>query len=142
MQHSRNIFVFVILFSVSIIGNAQKIELKKEKVLLDGKEIMKYNIVSWGSFELHLYSLETNKEVVFINKNNNETPKYYEDDFTQIKFLQLGKGVETKLDKPIKKYVQWLFDNEVIDKDGNVSADKVDLFIKNYDEKITPRTIR
>lgn len=138
----KNIPILIILTFVSIICNAQKIDLKKGKVLLDGKEIMNYKIVLWGAYELHLYSLETNKEIIFINKNDNESPKNYDDDFTQIKFLQLGTGLETKLDKSWKKYIQWLYENDVIDSAGTISSEKADLFVKNYDEKITARTIR
>jgi hypothetical protein len=77
-----------------------------------------------------------------ISRRDNETPKFYDDDYVQIKFLQLGKNLEVKTDRPWKKFIQWLLENEAIDNAGNISEPKVDLLIKNFDEHITSRTIR
>ena len=78
---------------------AQTVDLKKDEVFLDDKKIFNYKIVSWGVYELHLSSIETNKEVIMISRRDNETPKFYDDDFVQIKFLQLGKSLELKSTK-------------------------------------------
>ncbi len=141
-MHSKSFLFTIILFcSVSILF-AQTVELKKDEVLLDDKKIFNYKIVSWSVYELHLSSIETNKEVIMISRRDNETPKFYDDDYVQIKFLQLGKSLEVKTDRPWKKFIQWLLENEAIDNAGNISEPKVDLLIKNFDEHITSRTIR
>ena len=134
-------FTIALLIS-TVTSFSQEIKLKSGKVLLDGKEILSYERQDWGDMEIHFYSLETKDEVLYMKKNSNETPKYYEDDFTQIRFLLFGKLLETKIDKPQKKLVEWLFQNKVLDNTGHFNEEKVDLFIKNYDEKITARTIR
>ena len=77
-----------------------------------------------------------------MKKNSNETPKYYEDDFTQIRFLTFGKLLETKINKSWTNLLEWLVQNKVIDNTGKLNEEKVDLIIKNYDENITERTIR
>ncbi len=141
-MHSKSfLFTIILFFSVSILF-AQTVELKKDEVLLDDKKIFNYKIVSWSVYELHLSSIETNKEVIMISRRDNETPKFYDDDYVQIKFLQLGKSLEVKTDRPWKKFIQWLLENEAIDNAGNISEPKVDLLIKNFDEHITSRTIR
>jgi hypothetical protein len=141
-MHSKSfLFTIILFFSVSILF-AQTVELKKDEVLLDDKKIFNYKIVSWSVYELHLSSIETNKEVIMISRRDNETPKFYDDDYVQIKFLQLGKNLEVKTDRPWKKFIQWLLENEAIDNAGNISEPKVDLLIKNFDEHITSRTIR
>lgn len=95
--------------------------MKKDEVLLDDKKIFNYKIVSWGVYELHLSSIETNKEVIMISRRDNETPKFYDDDYVQIKFLQFGKSLEMKTDRTWKKFILWLLENEAIDKTGNIS---------------------
>ncbi|MDM1061141.1 hypothetical protein HXZ62_00975 [Empedobacter falsenii] len=121
---------------------SQEINLKKGKVLLDGKEILSYERQNSGDLEIHLYNLETKDEVLYMKKNSNETPKYYEDDFTQIRFLTFGKLLETKINKSWTNLLEWLVQNKVIDNTGKLNEEKVDLIIKNYDENITERTIR
>jgi hypothetical protein len=141
-MHSKSfLFTIILFFSVSLLF-AQTVELKNDEVLLDGKKIFNYKIVSWSVYELHLSSIETNKEVIMISRRDNETPKFYDDDYVQIKFLQLGKSLEMKTDRPWKKFILWLLENEAIDNAGNISEPKVDLLIKNFDEHITSRTIR
>ena len=141
MNSKSFLFTIILFFSVSILF-AQTVELKKDEVLLDDKKIFNYKIVSWSVYELHLSSIETNKEVIMISRRDNETPKFYDDDYVQIKFLQLDKNLEVKTDRPWKKFIQWLLENEAIDNAGNISEPKVDLLIKNFDEHITSRTIR
>ena len=141
MNSKSFLFTIILFFSVSLLF-AQTVELKNDEVLLDGKKIFNYKIVSWSVYELHLSSIETNKEVIMISRRDNETPKFYDDDYVQIKFLQLGKNLEVKTDRPWKKFIQWLLENEAIDNAGNISEPKVDLLIKNFDEHITSRTIR
>lgn len=141
MNSKSLLFSIILFFSASLLF-AQTVDLKKDEVLLDDKKIFNYKIVSWGVYELHLSSIETNKEVIMISRRDNETPKFYDDDFVQIKFLQLGKSLEMKTDRTWKKFILWLLENEVIDKTGNISEPKVDLLIKNFDEHITSRTIR
>ena len=141
MNSKSFLFTIILFFSVSLLF-AQTVELKNDEVLLDGKKIFNYKIVSWSVYELHLSSIETNKEVIMISRRDNETPKFYDDDYVQIKFLQLGKSLEVKTDRPWKKFIQWLLENEAIDNAGNISEPKVDLLIKNFDEHITSRTIR
>jgi hypothetical protein len=134
---------FTIAFLISNITSfSQEIKLKDGKVLIDGKEILSYERQNWGDMEIHFYNLGTKDEVLYMKKNSNETRTYYEDDFTQIRFLTFGKSLETKIDKSWKKFVEWLFQNKVLDDKGQFNEEKVDLFIKNYDEKITARTIR
>ena len=64
------------------------------------------------------------------------------DDFIKIKFLDIGKKLEFKFPKTLKGIVKWLVQKKIITLDGEINYDKVDLFIENYDENITNRTIR
>ncbi len=138
----KQIFYSIAFLISTVTTFSQEIKLKDGKVLIDGKEILSYERQNWGDMEIHFYNLETKDEVLYMKKNSNETRTDYEDDFTQIRFLTYGKLLETKIDKPWKKFVEWLFQNKVFDNAGKFNEEKVDLLIKNYDEKITARTIR
>lgn len=136
------LFLLASMIFGTIICNAQTVEMDNGKVTCNGKEILNYKVDKWGTYQVHFYSLDSN-EIILVSDIDNETPKYYEDDFTSIKFLQLGKKVETKVKKnKWKHYLVWFIENKVMDTEGKINEEKLDLFIKNYDEKITERTIK
>jgi len=137
----KAIFTSIVLL-LSLTVNAQKIKLKKGEVLLDGKAIMKYEKEIWGVHKMHLFSLDTEDELIEINHNDNETKRYYDDDFVQIRFLSSGELVEMKMDKSFKKMIEWLIKKKIIATDGKVIENNIALFVKNYDENITNRTVR
>ncbi len=122
--------------------SAQEVKLKKEKVLLDEVEILKYEREDFGVYQIHFYDLKNNDEILFIKRNDNETKGYLDDDYTQIKFIGLKKGLEVKQKKTWSSYLEWLIKNKVINSDGTLNEEKVDALIENYDENITKRTIR
>lgn len=136
---------FIVLIIVILTANitcAQKVKLKKDQVLLDGKAIMSFEKEMWGVHKIHLYTLNTQDELIEINNNDNETERYYDDDFVQIRFLTQGKIVELKMNKSFKKVIEWLLKKKIIDSNGSLLEENIDLFVKNYDENITNRTIR
>ncbi|AZJ34742.1 hypothetical protein [Tenacibaculum singaporense] len=132
----------IALFTFTQVSLAQKIKLKKGKVLLDGKEILKYEREDFGVYQIHFYSLDSDDEILFFKRNDNETSSYFDDDYTQIKFLGFKKSLEIKQKKSWKKYLLWLIKKKVLDKNGKLNEDKADDLIENYDENITGRTIR
>ena len=134
------IYLLLIGLFTTYVSLSQDIKLSKGKVLCDGKEILSFTKEIFGEYQYHFFTLDSKEEILFIKKNDNQT-KTFDDDFTQIKFLQLGKMVETRLDKPWKKYIEWLMQNKVLDNNGKLDEEKVNLFIKNYNENITNRTI-
>jgi hypothetical protein len=138
----KQIFSTLVLLIATVTVFSQDIKLKDGIVLLDGKEVFTYEKQNWGDMEIHLYALGTKDAVLYMKKNSNETPTFYDDDFTQIRFLTFGKLLETKSDKPWPKLIEWIFQNKVFDQTGQFSEEKVDLMIKNYDENITARTVR
>jgi len=132
-------------------SNAQEIEIKDDKVLLDGKPILKYEKIN---LEQHsFYSLDDN-EILMFKWMDNETKNYKDDDFYVLNFLTLKKKIEssdfTKIvsgmglssKKNMEKTIKWLIKEKVIDSSGNLNAEKLDVFFEKYDEKITERTTR
>ncbi len=136
----KNVLILIVL-CFSITTFAQKVKLKKGEVLLDGVAILKYEKKFLGE-KINLFDLKTNDELIEIYLNNNGTVTYVEDNYTQIKFLKSGDLVEIANDKSWKKWIKWLISKDVIQKDGSINYEKLPLFIKNYDENITNRTVR
>ncbi len=136
------LFLTTILFiGIISISNAQKVKLKKGNLLVDGKEVMTYDREDFGTQKIHLFDKNKTEQILMI-KNQNETRGYYDDDFIQIKFLQMGEMVEMKLNKSWKGIIRWLIEQKIITMDGMLNEEKIPLFVKNYDENITKRTIR
>lgn len=138
----KKILIQICLLISPLLINAQDIKLKKEKVLLDGKEILRYDKESWGVYQIHFYPLNSDDEILFIRINDNETPRFFDDDYTEIKFIELKKRIEIKQNKSWSGYLEWLIKNKVMNTDGTINAEKVADLIKNYDEDFTNRTIR
>ncbi len=44
--------------------------------------------------------------------------------------------------KNMEKLIKWLLKEKVLDSNGNLNAEKLDVFFDKYDEKITERTVR
>lgn len=132
----------VVLFTISGLVNAQKIKLKKDKVICDGVEILKYEFRDYKT-ELYLFELDSDEESVFIQWHNNETRDYRDDDYLKIHFLKLDLKMETSnADGSWKYTIKWLMENKLVNSEGQFDVDKIKLFIKKYDENITNRTIR
>jgi hypothetical protein len=130
-------------FIISLIGigsiNAQKIKVKKDKVLVDGTPVLNIDWSGW-TLETTIMELGTDNEIVFAKTHPNGTPKYTDDDYLQIHFMTLDKGLEIADRKFGKGLVKWLFKNKVFDSSGKLNPANVDMLIKKYDEEITKRT--
>ena len=141
--------MFLILGAVFL--NAQKIEIKDDNVLLDGKTILKSEKIN--VFQYSFYTLDDN-EILMFRMFDNETPQYQADDYYVINFLEQkvkvqctdfsrvvsGLGMNSK--KNMEKLMAWLVKEKVITPEGKVNAEKLDVFFDKYDEKILERTMR
>jgi len=141
--------MFLVLGAVFL--NAQKVEIKDDNVLLDGKAILKSEKIN--VFQYSFYTLDDN-EILMFRMFDNETPQYQADDYYVINFLEQkvkvqctdfsrvvsGLGMNSK--KNMEKLMAWLVKEKVITPEGKVNADKLDIFFDKYDEKILERTMR
>lgn len=143
--------MMMLLIAGAAFLNAQKIEIKDDKVLLDGKAILKSEKIN--VFQYSFYTLDDNEIVMFIMFDN-ETPQYQADDYYVINFIEQrtkvqctdfsrvvsGLGMNSK--KNMEKLMGWLFKEKVLTPEGTVNPDRVGVFYDKYDEKILERTVR
>jgi hypothetical protein len=143
-----SIAIFTITGFMSV--NAQEVEIKKDKVLLDGKEILRYEKenVSNQSY----YSLTDDEEILHFRFSDNETQQYLEDDYFILNFLKEKVKVEStetyratvlmSSRKSSEKLIKWLLKDKVLNTDGTINSEKLDNFYDKYNENITARTVR
>ncbi|KFF09814.1 hypothetical protein IW15_22470 [Chryseobacterium soli] len=143
--------MMMLLIAGAAFLNAQKIEIKDDKVLLDGKAILKSEKIN--VFQYSFYTLDDN-EIVMFRMFDNETPQYQADDYYVINFIEQrvkvqctdfsrvvsGLGMNSK--KSMEKLMAWLFKEKVLTPEGTVNPDRVGVFYDKYDEKILERTVR
>ncbi|GLB47958.1 hypothetical protein [Neptunitalea lumnitzerae] len=142
MKVKTLLFFFLAVFTLTI-ANAQKVKIKKGIVSVDGKETFTTDKKGLSN-SYSLFTLDGEKEIIFVNWNSNETVGYGEDDFVQVTFLDDNLKIEsaTSLKISAKNLFQLLIKDKVINLDGTVNPDKLDRFFTKYDENITDRTTR
>ncbi|WP_223609509.1 hypothetical protein [Chryseobacterium sp. OSA05B] len=147
----KKITMVMLLVLGTAFVNAQKIEIKDDNVLLDGKAILKSEKIN--TFQYSFYTLDDN-EILMFRMFDNETPQYQADDYYVINFIDQrvkvqctdfsrivsGLGMNSK--KNMEKLMTWLLKEKVITPEGKVNPDKVGVFFDKYDEKILERTVR
>lgn len=135
----RRIILTLIIISFTIAANAQNVKLKKDKVLLDGIEILSFKKVPRYN-EVYFYNLNTTEEVVFIRLENNGTFEYDGDNFVKVFFAKSNIRIESKSlhfgakgEETIKKLI---FEG-VIENDGSINSEKLNSFFEKYNDIIT-----
>ncbi len=125
----KNYILLLITLIISITGYSQDIDLKKGKVLANHKSVFNFDKRKMGS-EISLFKLDTTTEVIYIEINNNNTISYLDDDFVRVVFPKNDVTIESTLliNKNFKEIIQLLFMNNVIDMDGNINAENLELF--------------
>ncbi len=141
------------LFLASATAMAQEVEIKDDKVLLDGKAILKYEKVNIKQHSF--YSADGENELFMYRWSDNESPQYLEDDYFIINFLTekikvesnqnrhqaiAGMGMNSR--KNMEKLVKWLLKEKVLNPDGTLNPDRLAIFQEKYNENITDRTVR
>lgn len=139
------------LLLITGISYSQEVELEKDKVYLDGKEILKYEKIN--SMQYSFYSLE-DEELLLYKFSNNETRDYMDDDYFILNFLNEKKKIEStdknrvfsglgmNSVKNMKKLMTWLLKEKVLTADGKINPEKLEVFEQKYHEDITVRTVR
>lgn len=129
----------ILLLFLSLFGldaYSQKIDLKKGMILVDNVNVFNFEKKNLGS-EFYLYQLNDNKNVVYIEINNNNTLSYLEDDFVKIIFKEKDVTIESKslIDKNWKGIIKLLFTQQVYDKNGVLNEEQLEQFVSKYNNR-------
>lgn len=148
----KNILALSFICLTFNLAISQEVEIKSNKVLLDNKEILKYE--KSDLYNHSFYSLNNDDEILYFKFDNNETPTYMEDDFFILNFLTEKKKIESKntskiisglginSKKNMEKLIGWLLKEKVLNNDGTINSERLETFYEKYNENIINRTIR
>ena len=142
MTH-KLIFTILAIALTTGLANAQKMQLKKGKVLLDNREIYRYK-KELLPLNLYVYHLHSDEQVISIQNLDNETPEYPNDDYIRIYFSQSKQLMESNAmaGASFKKILTKLAKFNVIQPDGSINEEKLEDYLNQFDENVTNRTIR
>jgi len=126
-------FLFITICMITLNSvNAQKVKFKKDKVLLDGKEVFKFDKKALGS-EISIYTLDGNDEILYMTASNNGTQNYIDDDYVTLNFFdQKIKFESQRVGFNWKKVLTKLFKEQVIKEDLSIDTNKLEKFASKY----------
>ena len=146
----NRLLAFFILMISSNLYFSQNVTIKDDKVLLDGKQILKAEKLSLAQYSF--FSMKNDDEILMYKYMDNETPSYVSDDYFILNFLTEKVKVESgdlgkvsnfmNSRKGMEKIIRWLLKERVINQDGKLNSDRLAVFKEKYDENITARTLR
>ncbi|KYH04898.1 hypothetical protein A1704_16310 [Chryseobacterium cucumeris] len=146
----NKILAFFLLMISCNLYFCQDVTIKDDKVLLDGKQILKAEKINVAQYSF--FSMKNDEEVLLYRYMDNETPSYVSDDYFILNFLtekvkvkstDIGKIANfMNSKKGMEKLVKWLLKERVINHDGELNADRVAIFKDKYNENITEIILR
>ncbi|WP_228445940.1 hypothetical protein [Chryseobacterium gleum] len=149
MTLNRLLAFFLLMVSCNLYFS-QDVSIKDDKVLLDGKQILKAEKINAAQYSF--FSMKDDEEVLLYRYMDNETPRYVNDDYFILNFLTEKTKVEstdmTKISnfmnskKGMEKLIKWLLKERVISHKGELNPERVAIFKDKYHENITERTFR
>lgn len=138
----KTLVLLIALFSFVFSLSAQKADLKKGIVYFDGNPVYSYEKEMLGNITL-VYKKDTKELVFSIHFHNNGTTGYSEDDYLKLYFAEANRTIETTQLRGVfpKGIVERLRKYGVLENDGTVNPQKLEIFAGQYDEKISSRLI-
>lgn len=146
----KKLFTIILLAMSAHLYFSQEVEIKDDKVLLDGKQILRAEKINMVQYSF--YDLKNDDEILLYRAFDNETPKYVNDDYYSLNFLTEKVKVETNdfskiasfmnSKKAMEKLIKWLLKEKVLTPEGMLNPDRVSVFKEKYDQNITERTLR
>lgn len=147
---TKKLLIFSLLVLSFNFYFTQEVEIKDDKVLLDGKQILKAEKINM--IEYSFYNLKSDDEILLYRQMDNGTSRYQDDDYYVLNFLTEKVKVESNdfykiasfmnSKKSMEKLIKWLLKEKVLTNDGELNSDRLAIFKEKYDQNITERTIR
>ena len=91
----NKLFLSIAFILIGSFINAQEVEIKDDKILLDGTPILKYEKIN--ILQHSFYSIESDDEILLFKWHDNETSQYNEDDYIILNFLTAKVKVEKEV---------------------------------------------
>ncbi|MCY1480842.1 hypothetical protein D3C87_171370 [compost metagenome] len=131
------IFFTILFFAVSFVGHAQKVKMKKGIVTID--EVATYKFEEEGS----ITTFSSNSGVEFLSVNTTDYDATHSSKFGRsytykvyvytLRFLESGKELTTDLD--LKAISKALYKSNMVDENGKIDEEKLNIFINKYNNE-------
>jgi len=132
----------ILLLTFSLLSFSQKVKIKKEKVFIDDVESYKY--IDEGSVS----SFSTLNSIEFVSiistsydvanparnmPNGYRFPATIKNYIHTVKFLESGKELTTDL--AIRDIIKAIHNSKLVDEQGKIDVEKLDVFINKYNNE-------
>lgn len=147
----RTLFLTLIFMTAYTFMYGQTVELSDNLIKIDGQAVLKFEKNKMASFSI--YNMDGD-ELLMYRLHDNDTPGDGNDDYYILNFIIEKKKIEAmpasnttgligmNVKKTSEKVVNWLLREKVLNTDGTLNADRIDIVISKYDENIQNRTFR
>jgi len=137
--------VTILFLCISVFGFSQKVKLKKEKVIIDDietynyeKEGMSITFSTLSSKEFitvlsTIYQAKNPAHYNTYNPNAYKFPAFINGEVNTIKFLKSGRELFTDLSD--KEIIKAVFKANLVDENGAIDDEKLDMFINKYNNE-------
>ncbi len=134
----------------TVAASAQNLKLNDGIIIFKGKEVLKYNVDDTSKY---MVSTIEGENLISLQFHDNNTPKKSKDDFFILTFERDGVVLESDKDyyvtqgrgrdhtKNLKRTIQWLVMNNVLNRKGEIDKEELDHFAEKYDEDIAPKQV-
>ena len=136
----KKIFLGLLLL-VSFLGFSQKVKMKKNSIFIDDIEVYKFQ--DEGSMKFFstisgvefVSIVETSYEVInpVYNSTYSSSSRYLKYYIRTIKFLKSGKELTT--DIAVKQIASSIYKSEMVNENGKIDEEKLDIFINKYNNE-------
>lgn len=135
------IILFSTFFTITVL--AQEVKIEENKILLDGKVFLKYEKISVIN---HSFFNLNGDEILNYKWHNNDTPTSNLDDYYILNFINEKKKVKSRdvshmgaslsSRKNCEKLINWMLNDKVLNKDGTINTEKLDILYRKYNEDV------
>lgn len=128
-----------ILFALLLCGlmaSAQEIKIKKDQIFLDGNPFLKYEKINLAE---HSFRTENGDEVLYFQTKQDDLGEtYLVFNFVQmkrkVKSDSVGRVTALGVKNMIEKMLTWLVKDKVLNTDGTINADALDIFTDKFND--------
>ena len=140
----KKVFTILIML-ISLVSFCQKVKLKKDKVIIDDIEVYNYekegNSITFSSlsdveFISVLSTTYQEKNPAHYNTNNPQAYRYpalLNKEVATVKFLKSGR--ELSSDMSDKEIIKAVFKSKLVNENGQIDEEKLNIFINKYNNE-------
>lgn len=134
---STLILVFAFVFT-SYNTSSPVATIKNNTVFLNGSKILNFKKINIA--QCSFYSLD-GKEVLFYRSTDNFVTFHFIQENIKVQTTDATRFMAPRFQKSMEKLINWLLDDQVLNTDGSINPEKLNIFKQKYHEEIENKVI-